>query len=693
MVDFLYRYKYYLLAGLGSWLLFVTQQLSIAYRMQANPEMVLLHEGFGDMILFMFFFTNIILVRRVVHDGKDRNPEHMLRIVLFTGLIGVLAVFFSRWYLSPYRNTEQEMITLPVLHAITLLALHVFVFTGIYTFKKFIFYTGTRVRPALWTTFEFFLGAGLLIVFENPFYFIPEWIKVGLLVVSLGLIAYFSVFTRWVAYLTLRQKLNSIFLLGMTVVVLFFLMYEEGVFTYDLSSLIHEYFFYRYFLMGVAALFIASYSLFSILVLIFNLPTGFVFEKTRKDLVSIQKIQQSILPGLAQEGAARTLLEAAMLSSNSSAGWIEMEGENEPLICHGIREMDIPTLKQEVNLRKLVLKKREVWQNQDLRRNHLLKFKRSNYRSLIVLPIQTRFTNIGALFLVQNIPFGFSDDNIFVLKSFADQAALALENIALNVKSLELERYQEQLAIARQMQQKLYPARFPDSPYIRVFARNQQAESVGGDYYDILKTGEGIYKIIIGDVSGKGTKAAFFMAQVKGMFQSLARTTADPVRFITLINQAISSCMDKGSFITLTYIQLDLNIGKAWIARAGHCPTLFYSGQEKKSVWLIEGGLALGVIREDGFREYIKTQEISVHTGDRLVLFTDGIVEARDEKGEEFDYDRLLNAVQNGIHLSPEDLSQSIIQEVQDFSGGVIEDDYTLMVLDITGNPETPKSV
>jgi hypothetical protein len=95
----------------------------------------------------------------------------------------------------------------------------------------------------------------------------------------------------------------------MTVVILVMLMYEEGVFTYDLSSLIHEYFFYRYFLMGVAALFIASYSIFSILVLIFNLPTGFVFEKTRKDLVSIQKIQQSatqeteLLPTLHERSA------------------------------------------------------------------------------------------------------------------------------------------------------------------------------------------------------------------------------------------------------------------------------------------------------------------------------------------------------------------------------------------------------
>lgn len=661
--------------------------------MQTNPELVMLHEGFGDMILFIFFLSNILLVRQVVQDGRDRNPEYLLRLVLYTGFTGILAVFLARWYLAPYENTPQELFTQPFLHSVILLALIIFLFTGIYTFKKFIFYTGSRVRPILWFFFELLLGAGLLIVFENPFYFISEWIKVSLLVLSLGLIAYFSVFTRWVAYLTLRQKLNSILLLAMTVVILFLLIYEEGLFTYNLSSMIHEFFFYRYFLLGVAALFIASYALFSILVLVFNLPTGFVFEKTRKDLVSIQKIQQSILPGLAQEGAARTLLEAAMLSSNSSAGWIEMEGENEPLICHGINAKESSSLKQDVNLRKLVLEKREVWQIQDLLKDHPLNFLNRKFRSLLVIPIQTRFANLGSLFLVQDIPSGFSEENIFVLKSFADQAALALENIILTEKSLEIERYREQLAIARQMQEKLYPAHFPDSEYIRVFARNQQAESVGGDYYDILNTGEGVYKIIIGDVSGKGTTAAFYMAQVKGMFQSLARTTADPVRFLTLINQAISTCMDKGSFITLTYIHLDLNTGKAWIARAGHCPALYYSSAEKKPLWLIEGGLALGVIRDASFTNHIKTQEISVQPGDRLFLFTDGIVEARDDQGEEFEYERFMTAAQAGIQLNPEELSQKIIQEVQDFSGGFIEDDYTLMILDITGNPPKQKFV
>lgn len=688
MVDFLSRYRYYLIAGTGSWVLYVSHQFSLAYRMHANPELVVLHEGFSDLILFIFFVANILLVRQVVLDGRERTPGQLLRVVLNTGFIGVLVCTALRWYLMPTFEAAQALFTIPFLQSVTLYALIIFLFTGIYTFKRFVFFTGSRVRPSLWTLFELLIVAGMLILFENPFFFISDWIKLGLLFFSLILIVYFSVMTRWVAYLTLRQKLNSIFFLGLSVVILFLLLYEEGVFTYDLGGLLHEYFFYRYFILGVAALFVASYSLFSILVLIFNLPTGFVFEKTRGDLVSFQKIQQSILPGLAREGAIRTLLEAALLSSNSKCGWIEMEGEDTVFTSSGIRREEAVRLKQDVNLRKMVLENRAVWQVQDLKRNHPLNLFNRRYRSLLVVPIQTRFADLGALFLVQDIPSGFSEENIEVLKSFADQAALALENITLTEKSLEIERYREQLAIARQMQLKLYPKAFPDSGYLRVFARNQQAESVGGDYYDILTTSPGVYKIIIGDVSGKGTTAAFYMAQVKGMFQSLARTTADPVRFLTLINQAISACMEKGSFITLTYIHLDLNTGQARLARAGHCPTLFYEASSGKLVWLVEGGLALGVVRDESFQSHIQTQEISVQTGDRIFLFTDGLVEARNDEGEEFEYERFMTAAQDGLHLDPEQLSENIIREVQDFSGGFIEDDYTLMILDITGNPK-----
>ncbi len=692
MLAFLNRYKYYLIAGLGTWVLLVVHKLSIAQHMHANPDLILLHEGLADIILFSFFFANILLVRQVVKDGKDRSPQHLLRILLVTGIVGGVVVSYLRWYLAEYENTTQELLTMPVIEAIMLLVLVVFLFTGIYTFRRFVFYTGTRVNTVLWTLFEIVLGVGLLIIFENPFYFIAEWIKVALLACSLILIFYFSVFTRWVAYLTLKQKLTSIFLLALTILILLLLLYEEGVFSQDFGSLIHEYFFYRYFILGVAALFIASYSLFSILVLIFNLPTGFVFEKTRKDLVSIQKIQQSIIPGLAREGAARTLLEASILSSNANAGWIELEnykGEEDsitPFLCSGIELDDAVLLKQNLNLRKLVLDNRKIIQWNDLKRDYPQNPLNRRFRSMMVVPIQTRYANIGAMFLVQDQSFAFTDENQGVIKSFSDQAAIAMENITLTEKSLELERYREQLAIARQMQMKLYPSRFPDTEYLSVFARNQQAESVGGDYYDILHTEPGVFKIIIGDVAGKGTTAAFYMAQVKGMFQSLARTTASPQRFLNLMNQAISSCMDTGTFVTMTYIHLDLNQSKAWIARGGHCPTLFYHASDKKLVWMMEGGLALGMVRNASFADHIFVQELTVQAGDRLFLLTDGLVEARNDAGEEYDYDRFLSAAEKGLLLTPEAHANAIIEEVEQFTGAFIEDDYTLMILEIKRN-------
>lgn len=661
--------------------------------MQANPELIMLHEGFSDLILFMFFLANILLIRQVVSENKDKNPSELLWNIIYTGAAGVTVMFVTKRVLSYYRETPAELFTAPLESAIAMYALIVFLFTAIYTFRKFIFYLNSRIKFRVWQLFEIIMLLGLGIIFENPFYFIDEWMKLLLLVVSFGLILYFCTNTRWVAYLTLRQKLTSIALLLGIIVVLFVFIYEEDLFSYSLSSLIHEFFFYRFFVLGVAALFIAIYAIFSILVLIFNLPTGSVFEQTRTDLVAIQKIQQSIIPGLAKEGAVRTLLDAALLSANASCGWVEMEGEDKMALFSNISEVQADMLKQDVNLRRLVLDSRQSFQIPDLHKLHSLRVRDFRFRSLLVLPIQTRFTDLGALFLVQDISFGFNEDNIQVLKSFADQAALALENITLTEKSLEIERYKEQITIARQMQEKLYPAEFPASASLRVFAKNQQAEEVGGDYYDIIQTGEGKYKVVIGDVSGKGTTAAFYMAEVKGMFHALAQTDVEPRQFVSMINQALSYCMDKGSFITLTYLYLDIPAGKAWLVRAGHCPSLYYSEEKKDLLWMIEGGLALGVLKGTQFDKHVRVQEINIRPGDRFILFTDGIVEARNESSEEYEYDRLMAAAQAGTHLNPEELSESIIREVRNFSGGYIEDDYTLMIIDILRNPESATDV
>jgi serine phosphatase RsbU (regulator of sigma subunit) len=101
---------------------------------------------------------------------------------------------------------------------------------------------------------------------------------------------------------------------------------------------------------------------------------------------------------------------------------------------------------------------------------------------------------------------------------------------------------------------------------------------------------------------------------------------------------------------------------------------------------MMEGGLALGMVRNASFADHIFVQELTVQAGDRLFLLTDGLVEARNDAGEEYDYDRFLSAAEKGLLLSPEAHANAIIEEVEQFTGAFIEDDYTLMILEIKRN-------
>lgn len=681
MFSFISKYRVLLFTGIGTWLIYVAHNFSIAYRLQANPELILLQEGLSDLTLFVFYLANILMVRQIMNDQKGRNPADMLWNVVLTGIAGAVAIRSAMFFTAPYEGTYLELFTHPFLDALRMYVFVLFLFTAIYTFKRFIFFINSKQKNTLWQVFELLMILGLLMVFENPFYIISDYVKTTLLLLTLGLILYFCTYIRWVGYLTFKQKLNTIGMLFLNIIMLTAFSYVEDLFSYSISSLIHEFFFYKYYLIGQAALFILIYSLFSILVLVFNLPTSSVYEQTRTDLASIQKIHKSILPGQAKEGSLRTLLEAIMLSSGATLGWVELEGESTPGIMSGITPAEILELEQSINFRKYALDTQKPYQIQDFNRFFRLKRRDSRFRSMLILPIQTRFADLGAVFVIRDIPNGFNDDNIEVLQSFANQAALALENLTLTEKSIEIERFQEQLAIARHMQEKLYPKAFPQSLDMDIYAHNKQSEAVGGDYYDILNTDDGVYKVVVGDVSGKGTTAAFYMAEVKGMFQSLARTQLAPDEMVMNINEGLAQCLDVGSFLTLTSMEINMHTKTARIVRAGHCPTLYYCAQKDTWHWLDKGGIALGVIRNATFSNHLVMEEVEVHPGDQFVLFTDGIAEARNDAGDEFGYERIKEEVIRYSFESAADAGKAIINCIEDFSGGYIEDDYTLMII------------
>jgi serine phosphatase RsbU (regulator of sigma subunit) len=205
---------------------------------------------------------------------------------------------------------------------------------------------------------------------------------------------------------------------------------------------------------------------------------------------------------------------------------------------------------------------------------------------------------------------------------------------------------------------------------------------VGGDYYDTLRISDKEVALIIADVSGKGTTAAFHMSQMKGIFHSLAQAEIDPHLFMTKANRALMFCLERGSFISAAYFVVNTETKAVHYSRAGHCPVLYYNSTERKTEFLKDKGAALGMLRGPSYSKLIESRCVSYKPNDVVVLYTDGITEARNDRHEEFGLEKLEKCLQESAHLSSLEIQQHIIKNLYEFTGTQnINDDYTTMIV------------
>ncbi|NNF58267.1 MAG: SpoIIE family protein phosphatase [Rhodothermaceae bacterium] len=305
--------------------------------------------------------------------------------------------------------------------------------------------------------------------------------------------------------------------------------------------------------------------------------------------------------------------------------------------------------------------------------------------SLVILPLTAGGQTYGALFASRAITDGFEADDVGALGTFAGQAALALSHAALFVEALEKERLARELALAREVQQRLLPQSLPDVDGAELAAAEHSASEVCGDYYDIVALGEGCYGLLVADVAGKGAAAAFYMAELKGIVQSTARLTRSPGEFLAGANEALADSLGRKAFISAIYGVLDTQNATFTFARAGHCPVVM--ARQDGEHWLLRAdGLGLGLDHGPLFRRTLHEQVVRLEPGDVFALYTDGLVEARSEGGQEFGYDRLTEVICRHRADSADEVLTAILAEQQGFAGSMEhEDDTTVIVLKWTG--------
>jgi serine phosphatase RsbU (regulator of sigma subunit) len=246
----------------------------------------------------------------------------------------------------------------------------------------------------------------------------------------------------------------------------------------------------------------------------------------------------------------------------------------------------------------------------------------------------------------------------------------------------EKQRLEEELRIARQIQMSLLPAEGVGLPGIHVWAHCLPAAEVGGDYYDLLPLSDTRMGVLIADVSGKGTSAALYMAELKGLVLSLSRMYQSPAKLLREANRILASTMDPRSFITMTYAVLDAEARTMRYARAGHNPIIHLDASSGRTRVLTPAGLGLGIDPGDRFDQILEEVEVPLRSGDVFLLFTDGLSEAMNESAEIFGERRLRDLVeQDGDAAGLKDL---ILGEIRRFVGGAAQhDDMTMVILQV----------
>ena len=304
--------------------------------------------------------------------------------------------------------------------------------------------------------------------------------------------------------------------------------------------------------------------------------------------------------------------------------------------------------------------------------------------SMVAVPLLRQNEVRGGLYVAKQREDGFDEDDLTVLTAFSDVASLALETARLVQDSIEKQKFDGELRAARVMQKSLLPERFPSVAGFDIYAISIPAYDVGGDYYDFSTLWDGSPMIAIGDVSGKGISASLYMAETKGVVQSLAPIMASMAEMIEGTNTALlhnspSLTSLRRSFVTLGL----LSFGKKGVryVRAGHTP-LLHVHADGSHEFLQPSGMAVGLIREPLFTEALEEISISTRPGDVLVLFSDGITDARNPAGIELGYHRLASFVRDNLHItSARDLTLKILAAVAEFTeSSSFEDDATLVI-------------
>ncbi len=299
-------------------------------------------------------------------------------------------------------------------------------------------------------------------------------------------------------------------------------------------------------------------------------------------------------------------------------------------------------------------------------------------KSILCVPMHSRGKIIGVLQAINPVDGRvFSSDDQFLFETFADQAAIAVENARMHTEILKQERAKQELKIAHDIQQNFLPDLQKNSYAVDTAAENIPAREVGGDFYDVIQLDQHRTGIVIGDVSGKGVPAALYMVRAISEYRFLAQRLKNPGELLTALNDILAQNSPFGMFVTLAYMIVDRSSKTLVYSSGGHLPLLKRSASGKVEVLENIGGPPVGLMPETPYAQ----KEIKLEKGDALLAYTDGVTEARNINKQEYGIENLKTCFQQKTGGAA-DYTTEILNQIKTFTQGAeAHDDITALAV------------
>ncbi|MBN2357198.1 SpoIIE family protein phosphatase [candidate division KSB1 bacterium] len=504
------------------------------------------------------------------------------------------------------------------------------------------------------------------------------------LLINLMVINSFRV--SWLNYLNKKQKLAT-FWGGLILVPIQWLLHFR--FHENNPAAVFSPVLGRFVDMGL--LFLSIYLSVVFIALIFHLPTAQVYDRKMRQISSLHNLSRAVSSEFNFSKLVETIVRLAREVTEADACWLELMdpgNQNWKLAAsYNLTEYDKSHLNHDGQDR---LSQWLIQHKEPLLVNHVSKspFKlpillwKSDIQSLLAAPLVTTDKLLGCLFVGKRMEFSFEQDDVDTLRAFSEQAVIAIENARLVQESLVKERLEQELRIAHQAQMKLLPKEMPPLDDAALDAVCITANEVGGDYYDFFPLSHSRLGIVVADVSGKGPSAAFIMAELKGIMEAFAQNHSSPKNLLIAANDILFNNLERDTFVSLVYGIFDQSERSFTFCRAGHTPVLLAKENAAEIKTMEPFGMGLGLDNSELFADSLEQVTVQLQNKDTLLFYTDGVIEARNSKGEEYGETRLNQIFLNYHASSIQVLKQKLIDDIKGFVSSVKpHDDLTFVIL------------